>query len=166
LTKIKGYLDRLRENIDVLDESIANARKMSKRKGKDANALQWTKTLRDLVELRNTTLANIKVHLLGRDETGAANEPPDSWDENPQVEYERYFRGQLSPWTERDLKLTCADCSVESEEVSHRHFQELKDSHWKTIVEAEDADLCPQCVEKRKATRAAKYEQAKPTSAS
>jgi len=166
LTKIKGYLDRLRENIDVLDESIANARKMSKRKGKDANALQWTKTLRDLVELRNTTLANIKAHMNGRDETGAVQEPPDLYDENPQIEFERYFRNLMTPWTPNDLKLKCEDCGVESEDVSHRDFQELKDSHWKTIVEAEDADLCPQCVEKRKAARAAKYEQAKPTSAS
>jgi hypothetical protein len=31
-----------------------------------------------LVELRNTTLANIKVHLLGRDETGAITEPEDT----------------------------------------------------------------------------------------
>lgn len=51
---------------------------MSKsKKGADNRiALQWAKTLRDLVELHDTTLANIKVHLLGRDETGAANEPP------------------------------------------------------------------------------------------
>ena len=57
-----------------LDEQIATARKMSKPKGKadKALALQWAKTLRDLVELRNTTLGNIKMHLLGRDETGAA----------------------------------------------------------------------------------------------
>lgn len=34
LTKFKRYLDRLRENVDVLDEAIANAQAMSKaRKG-------------------------------------------------------------------------------------------------------------------------------------
>jgi hypothetical protein len=57
----------MRENLETLDEQIANARVMSKRKGKDANALQWTKTLRDLVELRNETLEKIKGHVLGRD---------------------------------------------------------------------------------------------------
>lgn len=36
--------------------------------------MQWAKTLRDLVELRNSTLANIKAHMLGRDETGVITE--------------------------------------------------------------------------------------------
>jgi hypothetical protein len=93
LTRIDGYLDHLPENLEVLDEAIANARKMSKPKGKGnkAAALQWAKTLRDLVELRNTTLANIKAHLLGRDETGATNEPGDVYAGNVQVEYEERF---------------------------------------------------------------------------
>ena len=44
--KFKGHLDRLRENVDVLDEAIANARRLSKSKKKGDNPLQWTKTLR------------------------------------------------------------------------------------------------------------------------
>lgn len=153
--KFRSYLDRLRENVEVLDEAIATARKMSQPAGKGdkAAALQWAKTLRDLVELRNTTLANIKAHMNGRDETGAVKEPPNCYDENPQVEFERYFRNLMGPWTLQDLKLKCEDCGVESEDVSHHDFQEIMDAHWNTIVKAEDADLCPQCVEKRNATR-------------
>jgi hypothetical protein len=153
--KLNGYLDHLRENLETLNEQITNARKMSRLKGKadKAIALQYAKTLRDLVELRETTLGNIKVHLLGRDETGAPNEPDNIWDDNAQIEFERWFKGQVSPWVESDLKLTCEDCGVESEEVSHRDFREIKDSHWNTLVEAEDVDLCLQCVEKRKVAR-------------
>jgi len=142
--KLNGYLDHLRENLETLDEQIVNARKMSKKKGKDSNALQWAKTLRDLVELRNTTLANIKAHLLGRDETGATNEPDDVYVGNPQVEYERYFRKLLSPWTQQDLKLKCEDCGVESEDTTNRHFprEHASDDYF---------DLCDRCYEKRTA---------------
>jgi len=65
---LNGYLDRLRENIEVLDEQIENARKMSKpnKKGDRRAALQSAKILRDLVELRNETLDKIKVHLSER----------------------------------------------------------------------------------------------------
>ena len=137
--KLNGYLDHLRENLETLDEQIVNARRMSKKKGKDSNALQWAKVLRDLVELRDTTLANIKAHLLGRDETGATNEPDDVYVGNPQVEYERYFRSLLSPWTQQDLKLKCQDCDKESEEVSTHVFS------------GQPLDLCPRCYEKRTA---------------
>ncbi len=34
MTKLNGFLDHLRENLEVLDEQIATARKMSKPKGK------------------------------------------------------------------------------------------------------------------------------------
>jgi len=50
LTKFKGYLDRLRENVESLDEAIETAKANSKKRGRDA--LQWAKTLRDLIELR------------------------------------------------------------------------------------------------------------------
>jgi hypothetical protein len=139
LTKFKGYLDRLRENLETLDEQIENARAMSKRKGKDANALQWAKTLRDLIELRNETLEKIKVHLLGRDETGSPTEPADYFDGNPEVAYERYFKNMLSPWTLQDLKLKCEDCGKLSEEVSNHYFDE----------EEEYLDLCEKCYDKR-----------------
>jgi hypothetical protein len=104
----------------------------------------WAKTLRDLVELRNTTLVNIKAHLLGRDETGAPNEPEDVYGENPQVEYERYFRNQLTPWTEQDLKLKCEDCGVESEDTTNRRFPHEHSAD-------EYFDLCDKCFEKRTA---------------
>jgi len=144
LTKFKGYLDRLRENVESLDEAIATARTMSKKKGKDANALQWAKTLRDLIELRNTTLGNIKVHLLGRDETGAPIEPPDNenYDGDEQIMFERDFQAFLSPWTREDLRLKCEDCGIESEEVSLRRF-------YRTYVSDVYARLCPDCYRKR-----------------
>lgn len=135
--KLRGYLDRLRENVEVLDEQIENARAMSKKK--DATALQWAKTLRDLLELRTTTLSNIKAHLLGRDETGVVKDPEDCWDENPQVMYERYFKAHLSPWTVEDLKLECADCGVKSEDVSDHYVE----------GEGEHRDLCEKCYDKR-----------------
>jgi hypothetical protein len=59
-----------------------------------------------------------------------------------------------------DLNLECEDCGKESEDVSHHNFQEIKDSHWKTVVEEEDANLCLQCVDKRNADRSATYEKA------
>lgn len=143
---VKGHLDHLRENLETLDEQIENARAMNKIKKKENShaALQWAKTLRDLVELRNTTLDKIKTHLLGRDETGAANEPDDVYGDNAQVEYERYFRSVLSPWTEQDLKLKCEDCGVESEDTTNRCFprERASDDYF---------DLCDKCLEKRTA---------------
>jgi hypothetical protein len=74
------------------------------RKGADKTAaLQWARTLRDLLELRNTTLGNIKVHLLGRDKGGAPCEPPDVYDDNSEVEFERDFQMFLRSWTQDDL---------------------------------------------------------------
>jgi len=156
--KFKGHLNRLGENVDVLDEAIANARRMSKSKKKGDNALQWTKTLRDLIELRNTTLGNIKAHILGRDETGTITEPQDFWDSNQQIMYEREFKRQLAPWTLEDLKLECEDCKVESEDVMYHNFPALEDKHYRDVVPREAADLCPQCAHKREAARSAKYE--------
>jgi hypothetical protein len=142
--KVNGYLDHLRENLETLDEQIVNARKMSKKRGKDSNALQWAKTLRDLVELRETTLANIKVHMLGRDETGAATEPADYYSGNSEVMFERDFKAVLKPWTQQDLKLECEDCGKESEEVSTRQFP-------REYQADECFDLCDRCYEKRTA---------------
>lgn len=147
MTKFKGYLDRLRENVEALDEAIATARTMSKKKGKDSNALQWVKTLRDLIELRNTTLGNIKTHLLGRDESGTGTEPQDFFDGNPEIEFERAFQRFLSPWTREDLKLKCQDCGVSIEEVSTRRIITRQD----IIPDYVDLDLCPSCYAKRKA---------------
>ena len=139
---LNGFLDRMRENLETLDEQIENARVMSKKKGKDANPLQWTKTLRDLIELRSVQLDKIKAHLLGRDETGVVKEPEDCWDENPQVEYERYFKNQLLPWTMQDLKLKCKDCGVESEDVSNHYFPEERDKYYRVVKESESVNLC------------------------
>jgi hypothetical protein len=142
--KLNGYLDHLRENLETLDDQIVNARKMSKPKGKGdkSAALQWAKTLRDLVEVRNQTLLNIKAHLLGRDETGSVSEPPDFYSGNAQVMFERDFRGLLAPWTREDLKLKCEDCGKESEEVSRRKFPHEYEAD-------EYFDLCDKCYEKR-----------------
>jgi hypothetical protein len=116
----------------------------SKRKGKDANALQWAKTSRDLVELRNETLEKIKAHLLGRDETGAIIEPENYWDHNQQIEFERYFKDFLMcHWTPEDLKLECVDCHVKSEDVSNYELE-----HPYPQVD-EHLDLCEKCYQKR-----------------
>ena len=131
----------MRENLETLDEQIVNARVMSKKK--DTNALQWAKTLRDLIELRNATLDKIKAHILGRDETGAPNEPDAIYDYNDQVEFERLFKNQLTPWTLEDLKLECVDYHVKSEDVSNRYF-----SHPYPKL-SENLDLCEKCCGKR-----------------
>jgi len=152
--KFKGYLNRLRENLETLDEQIENARRNSKAKKKgDTQALQWAKTLRDLVELRNVTLEKIKAHLLGRDETGAVMEPRDYYDcdDNPEISFERDFDRLLSPWTRKDLKLKCKDCGVSSEQVSVRHFPgKYKDPyHIEEITPPKNIELCQKCYEKR-----------------
>ena len=43
-----------------------------------------------LIELQNLTLVAVKTHLLSRDETGAAKEPPEVYDDNDQTKFERY----------------------------------------------------------------------------
>jgi hypothetical protein len=133
------------ENLDVLDESIETARSLSKTKkgGSSRDIIQGLKILRDLVEQRNTTLDRIKAHLLGRDETGAVREPEDVWDENPQIMYERYFKNELSPWAQDDLKLECEDCGVRSEQVSNYTFEHPYPE------ETERINLCEKCYEKR-----------------
>jgi hypothetical protein len=147
-----GYLDRLRANLETLDSAIDDAKKMSK---KGAEGRARLKAIRDLVELRNTTLEKIKVHLLGRDETGAPNEPDDLWNsENSQVMFERYFKGQLEPWTRKDLELECKDCGKSSEGVSNRDIEH--GSGWNTTHEY--VDLCASCYEKRKTPESKKEE--------
>jgi hypothetical protein len=119
-----GYLDRLRENLEVLDEAIANARKQSKLKAKNekALALQYSKLLRDLVVERNVTLTAIKGVLLGRSEVGTVNEPNDVYISNEQIEFERAFHNQLKPWTVQDLELECEDCGKSSQGVTSYQF--------------------------------------------
>jgi hypothetical protein len=147
-------LDRLRENLETLDEQIGNARAMSKaeKETDSRTALQWTKTVRDLVELRNTTLEKIKAHILGRDETGAVNEPSDSYDDNhQQVMFERYFHGLLTPWTVKDLEVKCEDCGTLNDEVCSHQIWGQPDPKYPTlgIREKTNVDLCPGCYEKR-----------------
>ena len=69
-------------------------------------ALQWAKTLRDLVELRNATLLNVTAHLLGRDDTGAIVEPPDHYDSDPEIMSERDVQTFLKARASRMLRLT------------------------------------------------------------
>ena len=137
----------MRESLEAIEEQIENAKTMSKKK--DANSLQWSKQLLNLIQERDVILERVKGHLLGRDETGAIKEPEDSWDYNGQVEYERNFHNFLKPWTKDDLKLKCEDCGVSSEEVTNQFFNEVQDNHYRTIREAENVDLCPKCYEKR-----------------
>jgi len=85
--------------------------------------------------------------VLGRDETGAPNEPIDVNEHNDQVEFERRFREMLSPWTQADLKLTCERCKVAGETVSHRTFQ----NYWTTgtnSIQYKEQELCRDCYEK------------------
>ena len=94
-----------------------------------------------------------KTHLLGRDETGATKEPPDVYDDNDQVEFERYFHGIFSSWTQDELKLKlkCEDCAVESEDVSSRSFEKqvplgIGDM---TTTGTQYHNLCQRCYDKR-----------------
>ena len=148
---LNGYLDRMRKNIHVLDESIESVSK-TPRNEKPAEKRARLKLLRDFVELQNAMLVAVKTHLLGRDETGASKEPPDSYDGNDQVEFERYFKRILAPWSEDDLKLKCESCHREREDVSTRHIpHEDGDDEY--------IDLCDKCYEKRPADNAGSGEE-------
>jgi hypothetical protein len=149
-------LDRQRETLAALDEAIENARAMSKAgKGKDGHgALQWSKQLLNLIEQRDSTLTNIKCHLLGRDETGTPTEPADYYDGNGNVMYERDFKTFLAPWTHEDLKLTCVDCGKDSEDVFTRRFPAAE-----YYEDDEFFDLCTKCYTKRKKQQPVKKEE-------
>jgi hypothetical protein len=140
----------MRENLEALDEAIDEAKAASKsRKGSDSRIrLQWTKTLRDLVELRNNTLLSIKVHLLGRGESGAPIEPEGFFEGNVQVEFERYFQRLISPWSPDQLKLECQDCHACSMSVSRRRFITDYDDIGPNY---DHLNLCPECYAKRQA---------------
>jgi hypothetical protein len=137
---LNGYLDHMRANISSLDESIKELRKASKNE-KPAEKRARLKLLRDMVELQNSILLSLKSQLLGRDQTGAPVEPANFWDEdsNDQIEFERLFKRQLSPWTQESLKVKCEDCGIESEAVSGRELE-----GWTGLT-----DLCDKCYEKR-----------------
>ena len=125
-------------NLESLDAGIESVRSPPKGE-KPSEKRARLKLLRDLIELQNETLNGIKAHLLGRDQTGAIVEPADYFRGNQQVEYERYFKWQLSHWTEDDLKLKCEDCGLQSETVSFH----TGDNIW--------ANLCNECYAKRDA---------------
>jgi hypothetical protein len=136
----------MRRNIYALDESIETVREAPQgEKPEDKRAR--LKLLRDLIELQNSTLTNVKTHLLGRDPTGVLIEPPDKWEDNTQIEFERYFKNQFSL---RDLKLKCVECGVKSEDVSTYHFPpKYYGKYFEKVKPAEDHDLCSKCYEKR-----------------
>jgi hypothetical protein len=138
-------LDRFRENIQVLDESIESIRRTPKDE-KPAEKRARLKLLRDYVELENATLTTVKTHLLGRDETGAPIEPADHYEGNEQVEFERYFSKILSQWTRKDFKLECSECHRESEDVTRREIVVGKESWGSDITEGRN--LCPECYDK------------------
>jgi len=133
---LNGYLDRTRKTLEALDESIETVRCGPKGE-KPAEQRARLKLLRDLIEHQTVILEGLKGHLLGRSVVGTVNEPPDHYGGNPQIEFERYFRNMLAPWTEDDLKLRCEDCGIKSEEVSTR----------------DHVDLCGKCHAKRQATQ-------------
>ena len=139
---LHGFLDRLRENLETLDDQISLAEKNSKRK----DGLQWAKLTRDLIEQRNLTLDRIKAHLLGRTEVGSIKEPEDYYRGHIEVEFERTFHDILSPWTMKDLKLRCSECDDESEVVTQRRLVVAKDA-WGND-EVQFRDLCRKCFKK------------------
>lgn len=143
---LNGFLDHMRRNISTLEESIEDIRKAPEGESSTDKRARL-KLLRDFLELQNTTLLSVKTHLLGRDETGAPNEPPDMNDHNDQIEFERRFREMLSPWTQGDLKLTCEKCNVESELVSHRTFERYYTTGGNSI-QYREMELCGDCYEK------------------
>ncbi|TSA43310.1 hypothetical protein D4R54_01130 [archaeon] len=149
MTELHGFLDHLRENLQILDEQIENARAMSKEKG--TGALQWAKTLRDLVQLRNETLDKIKSHLLGRDETGTVKEPLDfhSSQTHPLTLFERRVHDYLAkPWTVEGLRIKCEKCVTESETTQTRHYERYTVSKDYSYIQRKSEDLCDPCYEK------------------
>jgi hypothetical protein len=135
--------------VAALDETIEAARKNSQVKDDSRLALHWTKTLRDLVEVRNNTLLSIKAHILGRNETRAVVEPENYYDSDSEIMFERTFHTFLTPWTLEDLKLKCEDCGRENDEVSRHVFPEHRDRN--KYVNGKRLDLCPECYDKRAA---------------
>ena len=149
MTELHGFLDHLRENLEILDEQIENAREMSKSKEKTDNSLQWAKTLRDLIELRNATMDKIKAHLLGRDETGTVKEPLDfhSPQSHPLTLFERQVHDCLAtPWTVERLKIKCAKCGIESDSTRTRTFERFyTTNNYGQSIQYKDRDLCDSC---------------------
>ena len=139
---IHGFLDKLGRNIQALDAGIDSVRKPAKGE-KPSDRRARLKLLRDLIELQNASMAAVKAHLLGRDETGSVNEPEDVYSENAAWEFERDFKRFLEPWTQKDIEFECEDCGVESEEVYRRTF-----SH-PYPQEDEHFYLCDKCYEKQ-----------------
>jgi hypothetical protein len=95
-------------------------------------------------------LDKIKIHLLGRDETGAVKEPPDHYNSNPAVMFERDFKNFLEPWQESDLSLQCEDCKLNSKDVESRSltFKRLSEFPGIDCERTEYHDLCSKCYEK------------------
>jgi hypothetical protein len=66
----------MRRNLDALDESIEDARKMPKGET-PAHKRARLKILRDLIERQTIILEDLKGHFLGRSQVGTITEPPD-----------------------------------------------------------------------------------------
>jgi hypothetical protein len=54
---------------------------------------------------------------------------------NCYVEFERDFRSLLTPWTESEVRLECADCGIECKDACD-HYVEKEDRY---------LDLCEKC---------------------
>jgi len=97
-----------------------------------------------MIELQEASLAAVKVHLLGRDQTGAPTEPEACWSSNNMIMFKRYFHEQLSPWTENNLKIEYQECRKNSRNVA-RKLVVAKDKY--NDEKTEYQDLCPFCFE-------------------
>jgi len=143
---LNGFLDHLRSNLQVLDESIEDSRKVPEGE-RPTDKRARLKLLRDLVELRGATLDRLKSHLLGLTETGSIKEPPTVFaDQNfPQTLFERYFHALSEPMSLEDLKLKCDKCRAESETTKTRHYEQYYVSNdWKYIQRRAE-NLCDGC---------------------
>lgn len=145
---LHGFLDRLREHLEILDEAIATSGNLAKPKqgASSRDTIQGLKILRDLVQERNATLDRIQAVLLGKDETGVTRSPKDVCSGDGQVLFEREFHWMLQPWRESDLLIKCGECGRSSDEVYQRSVRVGVD-RWGD-EETEDRDLCDRCFKK------------------
>jgi len=145
---LHGFLDRLAEHLQVLDEAIETAQSLAKPKkpASSRDTIQGLKILRDLISERNATLDRIQAVLLGRHETGVTRSPEDVYLGDGQILFEREFHRMLQPWRESDLRIKCEECGRSSNEVYRRRIR-VGVNHWGS-EETEDHRLCDRCFKK------------------
>ncbi len=146
---LNGFLDHLRANLAFLDQMIIDAGAILQKRTGRGHSLQsqreWSEHVADLLQQRKDLLDSIKLHVLGRDQVGAMNEPSGP---NAQIEFERKFNTLLqTPWAVDGLKLTCKRCGLRSEDVTRRtiYGPPTKDQLGFDITQTEDVDICHTC---------------------